>query len=811
MKLHALRAGASALGLATLIACWTATASAAPIKLVFAGSIGREADLTQVQAKGGPALEDLCTVSSKDECQAARPSSIAGGFSNVESVAGAPDGDVYVADDSNARIQEFEPDGKFVLAFGHEVDATTLGDLCTAASGDTCKAGVAGAAAGQLGRPFSVAVDPVSGNVYVAEEVPHIGYRVQEFTPEGGFVLEIGREVNQTTKGNLCTAVEQAKGVQCGAPAPTGGSDEPGALSFGGFYGNALAAGGEDDLLYVANEHRVQKFSAAGEPKGELPVSTTATAVAVAEPSGEIAVVENEGGIEESRTVRLLDAAGKATGRIVLPLEEAGASLYIRGIAFDPEGQLAVSAFEQVQGGASELVGGLYDAGNERQISAFAVPADRNTEKGMGFDRAGRLFIAAEHRGVGQEAEVLMYTGVNIAELQTRPPVCAPGSDRETDATVDCALKGIVNPYGVAETEAWFRWGGSCLSAAAETVAGTVPAVIGEEPVSATIEGLKPNAPVCYLLQGYDQNVKPPEAALTSFEPQSFTTPLVAPRIVGAPSASFVSSSSAELVSEVNPENASTEFTFEYASGGATLAEACPNGLRSESCAGVQSTSVARSGVYGLVGVTLALSDLQPATTYRYRLAAEDVNAAETQRDSAVGQEGTFTTAPNTMVQATTGSASAITATGATVSGAVDPDGQGAAYEFELGLYNGAATQYGVVYSGSAGAGAAPVEESLALSGLQPGTTYAYRIAIRSAYGTAIGRQAVFTTAGVPALLVAPTPLVQLPVPHLTFPGQNGKGKQNPAQSRRRARALARCAKKPKRRRAACRRAVLGR
>ena len=80
------------------------------------------------------------------------------------------------------------------------------------ASDVKCKAGVEGSAAGQFGEagPESVAIDPANGNVYVTDRVDYFssgrvftgfGWRVQEFTAEGKFVLEIGKEVNETTEG----------------------------------------------------------------------------------------------------------------------------------------------------------------------------------------------------------------------------------------------------------------------------------------------------------------------------------------------------------------------------------------------------------------------------------------------------------------------------------------------------------------------------------------------------------------------------------------------------------------------------------
>ena len=137
--------------------------------------------------------------------------------------------------------------------------------------------------------------------------------------------------------------------------------------------------------------------------------------------------------------------------------------------------------------------------------------------------------------------------------------------------------------------------------------------------------------------------------------------------------------------------------------------------------------------------------------------------------------EATFTTAPALSPGVATGAVSAVSATSATVSGRVDPDGRPASYAFELGIDEGAGTHYVVVFSGSAGEGSQPVEEQLQLSGLQPGRTYAYRMAIQSGYiqdseHVLRGAPLLFTTAGVSAVLAVPGSLPLLSVPNIDFP-----------------------------------------
>jgi hypothetical protein len=86
-------------------------------------------------------------------------------------------GDIYLADSGNHRIDEFEPDGTFVRAFGWEVDsASPASELqsCTILTG--CQAGSAGSEPGQLGAPTFVVADddpssPSYGDLYVASGV----------------------------------------------------------------------------------------------------------------------------------------------------------------------------------------------------------------------------------------------------------------------------------------------------------------------------------------------------------------------------------------------------------------------------------------------------------------------------------------------------------------------------------------------------------------------------------------------------------------------------------------------------------------
>jgi hypothetical protein len=226
------------------------------------------------------------------------------------------------------------------------------------------------------------------------------------------------------------------------------------------------------------------------------------------------------------------------------------------------------------------------------------------------------------------------------------------------------------------------------------------------------------------------------------------------------------------MFGELNPENASAEVFFEYAPEG--LLAACP-GVRVAACPGVLSTAARRSSAYGAIGATVEATGLQPGSVYRYRLRAVSKNTENTEELERAGAEGEFTTGPAPVPTASTGGSTAVTGTSAVVSGVVDPDGLPASYAFELGVYNGANTQYGVVFSGPAGSSVGAVSQTLALTGLQPGTTYAYRIAVSSGYidnetHTIHGAPETFRTEGAPSLLTSPPALAQLATPPVAFP-----------------------------------------
>jgi hypothetical protein len=96
---------------------------------------------------------------------------------------------------------------------------------------------------------------------------------------------------------------------------------------------------------------------------------------------------------------------------------------------------------------------------------------------------------------------------------------------------------------------------------------------------------------------------------------------------------------------------------------------------------------------------------------------------------------------------ATTGGASAVGASTATVTGTVDPQGNATTYHFEYGT----STSYGLQSDEhDAGSGTGAVDVQAALGGLTVDTTYHYRVVATNAAGVDRGSDHTFRTTGAP-------------------------------------------------------------
>jgi plastocyanin len=107
--------------------------------------------------------------------------------------------------------------------------------------------------------------------------------------------------------------------------------------------------------------------------------------------------------------------------------------------------------------------------------------------------------------------------------------------------------------------------------------------------------------------------------------------------------------------------------------------------------------------------------------------------------------KGTITASGPAAPIASTGSASAVGETEATLNGSVNPSEQETSYLFEYGTTSGYGQE---TAEAAAGSGTAPVAKAATVSGLTPGTTYHFRLVAKNATGTSHGLDRTFRTAG---------------------------------------------------------------
>lgn len=210
---------------------------------------------------------------------------------------------------------------------------------------------------------------------------------------------------------------------------------------------------------------------------------------------------------------------------------------------------------------------------------------------------------------------------------------------------------------------------------------------------------------------------------------QTLTGDLRVPPAATTGAASSITAAGASIAGTVTPNGEAATWKVEYGTTSAYGSATTP-----VSASGTGTTPQA---------VNASLSGLDPATTYHYRVVATNGVG------STAGADQTFTTGAAVPAPpvATTGAATSVGATGATLSGTVDPNFAATSWHFEYGT----TTAYGSTTPGaSAGSGGAPQSVAASLSGLTPGTTYHYRLVASSSEGQVTGSDQTFTTNALP-------------------------------------------------------------
>ena len=303
--------------------------------------------------------------------------------------------------------------------------------------------------------------------------------------------------------------------------------------------------------------------------------------------------------------------------------------------------------------------------------------------------------------------------------------VAAPGVAASAPTGVSATgvtLNGSVNPNGRGTT--WFFEYGTSGGYGSRTPVQNAGTSIGAVPVSAAIASLRTGATYHYRLVASSD-------AGTSRSPDQTVALVSVPSVVTNPAGS-IGTSTARLNGSVNPAGQSTTYYFEY---GTTTEYGAKT-----AAASAGSSNSARS-------VSASISSLAPATTYHFRLVASNASG------TTLGGDQSFTISGPPTVQ--TGSASNGTLNGATVSGAVNPQGRSTNWYFDYGTTTAYGSKTAVK---NAGSGSTAVGVTVDLTGLTPGTAYHYRLVAANSAGTALGTDVSFST---PASVNLTTPTTE--------------------------------------------------
>ncbi len=224
-----------------------------------------------------------------------------------------------------------------------------------------------------------------------------------------------------------------------------------------------------------------------------------------------------------------------------------------------------------------------------------------------------------------------------------------------TIASTSAILNGMVNPYGAA-TAAWFQYGVTTNygSFSATNNLGAMNATLA---VSILISSLVPGTTYHFQLLAANS------VGVTNGVDATFTTAIATPDVTVS-AASLISPTNATLNGTVNPNGDFTTAYFQY-------------GLTTNY--GSFSATNLLAATNTTLAVSSLISNLGPATTYHYQLVAANSAGATNSADVS------FTTAIAAPA-VTTLAASGISATNATLNGAVNPNGAATAAYFLYGL-----------------------------------------------------------------------------------------------------------------------------
>ena len=364
--------------------------------------------------------------------------------------------------------------------------------------------------------------------------------------------------------------------------------------------------------------------------------------------------------------------------------------------------------------------------------------------------------------------------------VTTKPLVEAETGAASPIGSETATLHGVVSTG--EEPGLYFFEYGTTISYGSKTAVLEVSGE-GAHPVSIQVTGLVPKTGYHYRLVAAPKNE--PTVEIPG-EDATFETSAAKPSIIEE-FAENEGRHSVSLGAEINPENSEATYFFEYE-------EAAKFDVTHTYGRATQHQTLATGTEAVEVGPE-AVTELNPGTTYHYRVVAE--NGA----GRVEGSDETFRTAAPQLAIVESETSPLVAQTTATINGIINPNGLQTNYILEVGtevegkiVYT---PSFGVVGSGTEGVGLA-----FTLTNLLPGTTYHYRFGAQNEDGTSFGPDQTFTTGSFPSGITMPGPVQIIPTPPQPIEGNEVIHIKTRVEKYKEAVKL--CKKKPKKKRAAC-------
>lgn len=564
------------------------------------------------------------------------------------------------------------------------------------------------------GGPGGVAVNEsgtggaAAGDVYVVDRGNN---RVQQFSASGAFVRAFGLNVGGPGV-NICTVA--ASCVAGTASAAAGGMSAPQGVAIDQTTGN----------VYVTDQgnRRVDIFSAEGLFQGAFGWKVQVTGAAE-----ELQFCTVVTGCQAGSTG---SKAGQFGATIGLPaVSPVNGDLLVANPTGRRVDQFAPALTGGVITGVSFVRGygwGAATGAAEFQICTAICTAPGATGANLGqfgtnspsaltLDSAGRVYaIDGGNKRVQKfEADGTPFAPFASAQLNGTAPsgIAVNTANGHVLATKPCtkALCGGDPPFSTEQRAFEFDAGGNLLE----------PMLAGLGINSAGGLAFNSASGLAYMTTSWTEAKRGVFVLGTLVPPTATIDPVTT-----------FAGTTATFSGQVNPQDFETGYHFEYSTDGANWTR-------------VPATDVMLPGDSAPHAVSVEAQGLTGSQKYKVRLVATKPLGAGS-GTSAVTEFTTTAAAP--AIAAPT--FSFVTATGATLQGTVNPQNQPTTYQFEYGTAPCAGNPCASVPvpAASAGSGNAPVAVQQAISGLQPGTTYHFRLVAANGSGTTEGPEASFTT-----------------------------------------------------------------